>query len=493
MKKALQDIIIFLFFVGVSVVSFSVPSSAESVSSSLSGDLSISSDSYYVDSVTNFSVSGSTTITYTSAGIYYSDLFPSYLDDGNIVFEYKIEIPDLVKGVEYNIDFSGTTSMVSTCDFPVSYSSYGKKTFELYLNGSGSNNLISSSSKSSPSYSDSFSFIASGNDYLIFVISFSDSTLKFVYSTDGSDDFYGNPATYSCDYNVSYSLSISYDDSAFYSGSFDSTSSNFALLCYGNGNSNLTYNGSTLSTFTTYETGNIIAEFDVILPVSLSSSFSLEDYEGDVMQLSISDLTYTLNTVSYTNYKIPLSIQSVYLNYNGQDYLIRDGSSVYIDVSSAALAGADLSDAFTLVFHCFVSAAEISICSTSYNISSSASVIAFFMIPARSRMPISRTRQDTLTNGYDNSSMASDNSTLSSSISEYEDAQAGAMDESNGYIDSVEYTDVSSHANLISAIAFSGSWLQALFTNLGDFSYLIIISLSFVFGLMLVGWLKYRK
>lgn len=100
---------------------------------------------------------------------------------------------------------------------------------------------------------------------------------------------------------------------------------------------------------------------------------------------------------------------------------------------------------------------------------------------------------DTLTNGYDNSGLNSDNDRLASSMDSFDSAESQVTDQSVSYIDSVTFFDPTTHLQLMSCITFTSTFLQNLFVALGDWSVLVMIALSLAFALMLIGWFKYRK
>lgn len=104
-----------------------------------------------------------------------------------------------------------------------------------------------------------------------------------------------------------------------------------------------------------------------------------------------------------------------------------------------------------------------------------------------------KNQTDTMTNGYDNSSMTDDNTRLNNQIAQYDAAQESATNTSVSNIDAAEFVNPSSNASVFAAMTFSASFLQSLYNNLGDFSIVIMVSLSLCLGLMLVGWFKYRK
>lgn len=99
----------------------------------------------------------------------------------------------------------------------------------------------------------------------------------------------------------------------------------------------------------------------------------------------------------------------------------------------------------------------------------------------------------TVTEGYDNSQIVNDNQQLADSMQDYDDSQSAAVGDSTGYIDDVSFFDPSSSAQVMSGITLTGSFLQSLFENLGQWGAVVMVSLSLTFGLMLVGWFKFRK
>lgn len=100
---------------------------------------------------------------------------------------------------------------------------------------------------------------------------------------------------------------------------------------------------------------------------------------------------------------------------------------------------------------------------------------------------------DTLTNGFDNSGMIDTNAQLSGAIDDYDKNQDAITNDSVGFIDAVEFFNPSNSPPILAGITLCGSFLQSLFVNLGDWSSVVLVSLSLTFGLMLVGWFKFRK
>ena len=98
-----------------------------------------------------------------------------------------------------------------------------------------------------------------------------------------------------------------------------------------------------------------------------------------------------------------------------------------------------------------------------------------------------------VTVGYDNSQIVNDNQQLADAMQDYDNSQSAAVGDSTGYIDDVSFFDPSSSAQVMSGITLTGSFLQSLFENLGQWGAVVMVSLSLTFGLMLVGWFKFRK
>lgn len=98
-----------------------------------------------------------------------------------------------------------------------------------------------------------------------------------------------------------------------------------------------------------------------------------------------------------------------------------------------------------------------------------------------------------VTDGYDNSQITNDNQQLADAMQDYDNSQSAAVGDSTGYIDDVSFFDPSSSVQVMSGITLTGSFLQSLFENLGQWGAVVMVSLSLTFGLMLVGWFKFRK
>lgn len=94
---------------------------------------------------------------------------------------------------------------------------------------------------------------------------------------------------------------------------------------------------------------------------------------------------------------------------------------------------------------------------------------------------------------FDNAGMEDTNRQLASYLSSYDQTEAQITDQSVGYIDAVSFFDPTTHLQLMTSVTYVSTFLQNLFTALGDWSVLVMIALSLAFALMLVGWFKYRK
>lgn len=103
-----------------------------------------------------------------------------------------------------------------------------------------------------------------------------------------------------------------------------------------------------------------------------------------------------------------------------------------------------------------------------------------------------RSQTDTMTNGYDNSSMSSDNTRLNDKIAQYDQAQEDTTNKSTSYIDGAEFVNPFSNATVLASVTFATSFLQSLFMNLDIWQLVVTVSLCLVLALMLVGWFKFR-
>lgn len=103
-----------------------------------------------------------------------------------------------------------------------------------------------------------------------------------------------------------------------------------------------------------------------------------------------------------------------------------------------------------------------------------------------------KNQTDTMTNGYDNSSMSSDNTRLNDQISQYDQAQEETTNKSTAYIDGAQFVNPFDNATVLASVTFATSFLQSLFMNLDIWQLVVTVSLCLVLALMLVGWFKFR-
>lgn len=100
---------------------------------------------------------------------------------------------------------------------------------------------------------------------------------------------------------------------------------------------------------------------------------------------------------------------------------------------------------------------------------------------------------DSLENGYNNNGMESSNDDLDSALSDYDQKEDELTGQAGTLIDAITFTDSSPPGQVLAAITFTSSFLQSLFVNMGDWNFVVVVALSLVFGLMLVGWFRFRK
>lgn len=100
---------------------------------------------------------------------------------------------------------------------------------------------------------------------------------------------------------------------------------------------------------------------------------------------------------------------------------------------------------------------------------------------------------DELTNGYDAGYIYDSDDRLGDSLSAYEDQENQLSNEADGYINNAQFVNPGGVPQVVAGITFASSFLQTLFFNLGDWGILVMVCLSLTFGLMLVGWFRFRK
>lgn len=222
------------------------------------------------------------------------------------------------------------------------------------------------------------------------------------------------------------------------------------------------------------DTFNFVINFDATT-VKHQSSSSIGSYGFDITAVSLCfsghELFFTRTSGTGTGWFLRASVSTGYFT---SDYLNGLAFKVYGHFNASVSNG---------FYYCF---STVTMNFSYFNIST-------FMSDNASSDDIENQTQE-LTKGYDNSGMNSDNIALSGSLSEWNDLEKDASDQSVTRIDAAEFiSPANGPPQMLAAITLSSSFLQTLFINIGDWSYLILISLAFAFGLMLVGWWKYRK
>lgn len=98
--------------------------------------------------------------------------------------------------------------------------------------------------------------------------------------------------------------------------------------------------------------------------------------------------------------------------------------------------------------------------------------------------------QQTLTGGYDSSSMDSDNQELNSSLNEYEAAENVLFDDAKEHINSFEFdTDLGEFSTPLTDISY---FLGSLFVGLGPMNVVISFSLTLTIAMVLIGWYRFK-
>lgn len=98
--------------------------------------------------------------------------------------------------------------------------------------------------------------------------------------------------------------------------------------------------------------------------------------------------------------------------------------------------------------------------------------------------------QQTLTGGYDSSSMDSDNQELNSSLNEYEAAENELFDDAKENINSFEFdTDLGEFSAPLTDISY---FLGSLFVGLGPMNVVISFSLTLTIAMVLIGWYRFK-
>lgn len=95
----------------------------------------------------------------------------------------------------------------------------------------------------------------------------------------------------------------------------------------------------------------------------------------------------------------------------------------------------------------------------------------------------------TLTDGYDNSGLNSSGNDLSNSVNDYDNIESNLM--TNVDFSDVELTDAFSLPAFVNTTTLYTSFLQGIYTNLGDAGIIVICSLCIAFAFALIGYRKY--
>lgn len=96
---------------------------------------------------------------------------------------------------------------------------------------------------------------------------------------------------------------------------------------------------------------------------------------------------------------------------------------------------------------------------------------------------------DTITDGYDNSGLNSSGNDLSNSVNDYDNIESNLM--TNVDFSDVELTDAFSLPAFVNTTTLYTSFLQGIYTNLGDAGIIVICSLCIAFAFALIGYRKY--
>lgn len=262
--------------------------------------------------------------------------------------------------------------------------------------------------------------------------------------------------------------------------------------------------------------GNIYYEYEYTgfgysFPVSadLTTDNQIGVPVNDIMLLQFINPSFYARKLSSGSDYFSVTVDSVDVVLGSQICTL-DRSSVPIaifDVSVYRYNGWIVDRDLSFVFHCStqnVSSSGVIYSSADYCIAATGQLqVAWGNSPQVHSSDIDRvnntitqqTQQqtDTLTNGYDNSNMENSNTALSGSINDYDEKESQITDQATGFIDSVDFIDLSSQVQLLTGVTFASSFLQSLFVSLGDWGILVIFSLSVTLAFMLVGWFKFRR
>lgn len=98
---------------------------------------------------------------------------------------------------------------------------------------------------------------------------------------------------------------------------------------------------------------------------------------------------------------------------------------------------------------------------------------------------------DTIVNGYDGSSIDSDNNRLNNSINEYENAESAVLDKVNEELGNFEFQN--SFQGYVKSIAVISSFLQRLYDNSGAFKDVINIGFFLSIASIVIGMYRFKE
>ncbi len=97
---------------------------------------------------------------------------------------------------------------------------------------------------------------------------------------------------------------------------------------------------------------------------------------------------------------------------------------------------------------------------------------------------------DQIQNGYDDSSLSSDNDRLNTVIDQYDDVEDQLFTDSKDYISNFEFTD--SLAPFLGPLTAISGFLSGIYVALGSLNIPIAFSLSLSIALLMIGWYRFR-
>ncbi|WP_143469150.1 hypothetical protein [Lachnoclostridium sp. An14] len=97
---------------------------------------------------------------------------------------------------------------------------------------------------------------------------------------------------------------------------------------------------------------------------------------------------------------------------------------------------------------------------------------------------------ETITDGYDNSSMESENDRLSGSLTELEESEDQLFDQAQSYIDQFEFQDP--FTQFTAPLSDLSYWLVGIYSNLGSMNIPISFGFTLSIALLLIGWYRFK-